>query len=60
MNSHKAPRIGKNVFIGAKATILGDIEIGNNVKIGACTLVMNDIPDNCTVVGVPGRIVKRG
>lgn len=53
----KAPIIGKNVYIGAKATILGNIRIGDNVKIGACTLVLNDIPSNCTVVGVPGHVI---
>ena len=45
------------MYIGAKATILGNITVGNNVKIGACSLVLDNIPDGCTVVGVPGRIV---
>ena len=60
LNSHDAPQIGKNVYIGARATILGNIVIGDNVKIGACCLVLDNIPDGCTVVGVPGKIVKRG
>jgi len=53
------PTIGNNVLVGAGATLLGPINVGNNVKIGAETFVMmQDIPNNCTVVGVPGRIVK--
>ena len=57
---NKGAFIGDNVFIGAGAKILGDIRIGNNVKIGANAVVLSDIPDDCTVVGVPGKIVKRG
>ncbi len=53
------PTIGNNVLIGTGATLLGPIEVGSNVKIGAETFIMNhDVPDNCTVVGVPGRIVR--
>ena len=53
------PTIGNNVLIGAGATILGPIKVGNNVKIGAETfIIMKDVPDNCTVTGVPARIVK--
>lgn len=39
--------------------MLGNICIGNNVKIGGNSVVVKDVPDNCTVVGVPGRIIKR-
>ncbi len=53
------PTIGNNVVIGAGAKVLGSIKIGNNVKIGAGSVVLKDVPDNCTVVGVPGRVVKR-
>lgn len=53
------PTIGNNVFIGCGAKILGNIQIGDNVKIGANTTVLNDIPDNCTVVGVKGSIIKK-
>lgn len=53
------PTIGDNVFIGAGAKILGDITIGNNVKIGANAVVTKNIPDNCTVIGIPGRIIKK-
>lgn len=53
------PTIGNNVMIGAHAMLLGPITIGDNVKIGAETLIiMHNVPDNCTVVGAPGRIVK--
>jgi serine O-acetyltransferase len=54
------PTIGHNVLIGANATLLGPIKIGDNTKIGATTVIINrDVPPNCTVVGTPGRIVKR-
>lgn len=53
-----SPTIGKNCYIGARAIILGPIIIGNNVKIGAGSLVMTDIPDGCTAVGVPARIIR--
>ncbi len=54
------PTLGNNVLIGTAATLLGPITVGDNVKIGAETVVINrDIPPNCTVVGAPGKIVKR-
>jgi serine O-acetyltransferase len=54
------PTIGNNVLIGANATLLGPIKVGDNAKIGATTVIINrDVPPNCTVVGAPGRIVKR-
>ncbi|EPG64089.1 serine O-acetyltransferase EpsC [Leptospira wolffii] len=53
------PTIGNNVLIGARATILGPVYVGNNVKIGAEAVVIDhDIPNNCTVVGAPGKIVR--
>ena len=53
------PTIGDNVLIGTGATLLGPITIGSNVKVGANTFIINhDVPDDSTVVGVPGRIVK--
>jgi len=53
------PTIGDNVMIGTGAILLGPIRVGNNVKIGANTFIfMNDIPDNCTVVGTPGKIIR--
>jgi serine O-acetyltransferase len=53
------PTLGDNVFVGAGATLLGPINVGNNVRIGAETfIIMHNVPSNCTVVGVPGKIVK--
>lgn len=52
------PTIGNNVFIGSGAKILGNIAIGNNVKIGANSVILESIPDNVTVVGIPGKIIK--
>ena len=53
------PTIGNNVMISAGAKVLGSFEIGDNSKIGAGSVVLSPVPSNCTVVGVPGRIVKR-
>ena len=53
------PTIGNNVTIGAGAIVLGNITIGDYVKIGAGSVVTKDVPQNCTVVGVPGRVVRR-
>ncbi|WP_224091800.1 serine O-acetyltransferase [Nostoc sp. MS1] len=53
------PTLGENVVVGAGAKVLGNIEIGNNVRIGAGSVVLRDVPSNCTVVGIPGRIVYR-
>jgi serine O-acetyltransferase len=53
------PTIGDCVVIGVGATVLGDITVGHGSKIGAGAVVVNNVPPNCTVVGVPGRIVMR-
>ena len=53
------PTIGNHVVIGCNASVLGDITIGNNVRIGAGSVVLKDVPDDCTVVGIPGRIVSK-
>lgn len=53
------PTVGENVVVGAGAKVLGNIQIGNNVRIGAGSVVLRDVPSDCTVVGVPGRIVYR-
>ena len=52
------PTIGDNVVVAAGAKILGSFRVGENSKIGAGAVVLNDVPPNCTVVGVPGRIVR--
>ena len=53
------PTLGSNIVVGAGAKILGNVEIGDNVQIGANAVVIKDVPPNSTVVGVPGRIVKK-
>jgi serine O-acetyltransferase len=53
------PTLGENVVVGAGAKVLGNIQIGNNVRIGAGSVVLRDVPSDCTVVGVPGRILYR-
>ena len=57
IGSGNGPQIGKNCILGCGCCILGDIRIGDNVKVGANAVVIHDVPDNCTVVGVPARIV---
>lgn len=52
------PTLGNNIVVGAGAKVLGNIDIGNYVQIGANSVVLKDIPSDCTVVGIPGRIVK--
>lgn len=53
------PTVGENVVVGAGAKVLGNLQIGNNVRIGAGSVVLRDVPSDCTVVGIPGRIVYR-
>jgi serine O-acetyltransferase len=53
------PTIGSRTVIGAGAKILGNIKIGNNCTIGANAVVAKEVPDNCTVVGNPGRIIAQ-
>lgn len=50
------PTIGNNVVIAAGASVLGPITVGDNSKVGAGAVVLKDVPANCTVVGVPGRL----
>ena len=54
----RSPRIGRGVFIGAGATILGDISVGNFAKIGAGTVVTGDVPAGCTAIGNPARLTN--
>lgn len=53
------PTIGDNVLIGAGAKVLGSCTIGSCSKIGAGSVVLEDVPENSTVVGVPGRVVRQ-
>lgn len=52
------PDLGNNVVVGCGAKVLGPIKIGNNVKIGANSVVLKEVPNNSTVVGIPGKIVN--
>lgn len=53
------PTIGDNVMISAGAKVLGSFTVGENSKIGAGSVVLKEVPPNSTVVGVPGKVVKR-
>lgn len=53
------PTIGNNVMISAGAKVLGSFLVGENSKIGAGSVVVKPVPPNSTVVGIPGRVVKR-
>jgi len=53
------PTLGSHCIVGTGAKILGPITIGNNCKIGSSSVVVKDAPDNCTIVGNPGRIIIR-
>lgn len=54
------PTLGENVVVEAGAKVLGNIQIGNNVRIGAGSVVLRDVPDNCVVMGIPGRVIYQG
>jgi len=54
----RSPRIGRGVYIGGGATILGDINIGDFAKIGAGTVVTGDVPAGCTAIGNPARLTN--
>ena len=53
------PTLGNNVMVGAGAKILGPLHIGDNTKIAANAVVLDEMPENCTAVGIPAKIVKR-
>jgi serine O-acetyltransferase len=53
------PTVSSNVTIGAGAKVLGNITIGENCRIGAGSVVLQDVPDNSTIVGVPGHVIFR-
>lgn len=54
------PTLGNNVMVGAGARVLGPFKVGDNSKIAAGAVVLDEVPPNCTAVGVPARIVRRG
>ncbi len=53
------PTLGNNVLVGAGARVLGPFKIGDNSKIAANAVVLEEVPPNCTAVGVPAKVVKR-
>ena len=53
------PTLKNHVMVSAGAKVIGDITVGNHSILGAQTVVLKDVPDNCTVVGLPARIVKK-
>lgn len=53
------PTLGNNVLVGCGAKLLGNFTVGDNAKIAANAVVLADVPENCTCVGIPARIVKR-
>lgn len=58
-NFKRHPTIGNDVVIGSGAKILGPINIGDNVRIGANSVILQEVPKNCTAVGVPARIIDK-
>ena len=53
------PTLGDNVMVGSGAKVLGPFKVGSNSKIAANAVVLDEIPENCTAVGIPARVVKR-
>ena len=52
------PTLGNDVMVGSGAKILGPIRIGDHARVAANAVVLQNVPDNSTVVGVPGRVVR--
>jgi serine O-acetyltransferase len=55
----EVPMIGNGVYIGAGAKIIGKVTVGDGARIGANAVVTEDVPANCTAVGVPARVISR-
>ena len=53
------PTLGDNVMVGAGAKVLGPFRIGDNSKIAAGAVVLHEIPEDCTAVGIPAKVVRR-
>ena len=58
MQGKRHPTLGNNVMVGSGAKVLGPIKIGDNARVAANSVVLREVPDNSTVVGVPGRVVR--
>ncbi len=54
------PSVGNNVYLGAGCKVMGGVTIGDNVVVSANSLVVGDVPSDCTVMGVPARIISHG
>ena len=54
------PTLGDNVMVGAGAKVLGPVYIGSGSKIAAGAVVLHPVPENCTAVGIPAKVVRRG
>lgn len=52
------PTLGNNIMVGCGAKILGPFKVGDNARIAANSVVLREVPENATVVGVPGRVVR--
>lgn len=52
------PTIGNSVVIGSNAILLGPIAVGNGARVGAGSVVISDVPENSTVVGIPGKVIR--
>ena len=59
LNKTDCPELGDNVTVNAGAKIIGNVKMGNNSIVGANAVVVKDVPNNCTVVGVPAYIIRR-
>jgi serine O-acetyltransferase len=59
LNDTDTPTLGNNVTIHAEAKILGNVRVGDNSRVGANAVVVKDVPESCTVVGVPAYVVRR-
>jgi serine O-acetyltransferase len=53
------PTLGNNVYLGAGCKVMGGVTVGDNVVVSANSLVIADVPSDCTVLGVPARIISR-
>ena len=58
-SGQRHPVLGENVVVGAGAKVLGAITIGTNTRIGAGSVVVRDVESDCTVVGIPGRVIHQ-
>ena len=54
------PTIGNGVMVSSGAKVLGPFKVGDYSKIGAGSVVLREVPPNCTVVGIPGKVVRKG